>query len=196
MKAQFQDLGITGLIGERCYAVDGSILRIHLRLSKPPPLGWSFLFIQVWQKIEYPGKRPAGIESDAIWIECAPEEVRDCHLPQLEQALAQTNARYRAQYLKTEISAERQRELSRQTHMKLDELAQSFAPAHHTYQPSVETGGVPKNILGRILDFLQRKFTVPAKRSLKGQDTDGLGYWNVSRFRMLDFIPSRPRSKC
>jgi len=65
MKAPFQDLCITGLISERCYPVEGSSLRIYLQLSQPAPLGWAYLLSQVWQAVEYPGKRPVGIESDA-----------------------------------------------------------------------------------------------------------------------------------
>ena len=168
MKAQFQDLGITGLIGERCYAIEDSILRIHLRLSNAPPLGWSYLFTQVWQATEYPGKRPVGIEGDALWIECAPEEVRACHLPQLEQALAQTNARYRAQHLQKEIAAERQRELSRQTHMKLDELARSFVPAT---QAAVETSGSPRSRIGRVLKFFRQTFAAPANGNRDGRNS-------------------------
>lgn len=162
MKAQFQDLSITGLIGERCYPVDGSTLRIHLQLSAPPPLGWSFLFTQVWQTTAYPGKRPVGIEGDALWIECAPEDVRGIHLAHLEQALAQTNEHYRAQHLQKQLAAERQRELSRQTQLKLDALARSFSPPPPA-EPDHEPGEQPpRSLTGRIMDFLRSPFAPPA----------------------------------
>ena len=167
MKKQFQDLSITGLIGERCYAIEGSILRIHLQISEPPPLGWSYLFTQVWQTVEYPGKRPAGIEDNALWIECAPEEVRGCHLAQLEHALARTNARYREQHQQKEIAAAHQRELSRLTHMKLDELARSFAPAAQSAEP---TSRSPLSRIGRILNFLRRLLAAPAKGNWDGRN--------------------------
>ena len=176
MKAQFQDLGITGLIRERCYAIEGALLRIHLRLSEPPPLGWSYLFTQVWQTVDYPGKRPVGIEGDALWIECAPEEVRANHLPQLEQALAQTNARYRAQHLQKQIAAERQRELSRQTHLKLDALAGSFIPAT---QSTGEASDSPPSRIGRVLKFIRRTFATPAKKILEGRNRHGLTHWKA-----------------
>jgi len=171
MKAQFQDLGITGLIGERCYAIEGSILRIHLRLSDAPPLGWSYLFTQVWQAVDYPGKRPVGIEGDALWIECAPEEVRNCHLPQLEQALDQANERYRAQHTQKEMAAERQRELSRLTHMKLDELARSFAPVPQATEATGQVCEHPRSILGRVLNFLRRIFAPPPKGNWDGRNS-------------------------
>ena len=168
MSKQFQDLSITGLIGERCYAIEGSILRIHLRLSEPPPLGWSYLFTQVWQGVEYPGKRPAGIEDNALWIECAPEEVRACHLAQLEQALAETNSRYRAQNLQQEIAAERKRELGRLTHAKLDTLAKSFVPIPQSTEPA-NSGSQTRT--SKVLKFFRRLFAAPVKSDCGSETT-------------------------
>ena len=179
MRAQFQDLVITGLIGERCYAIEGSILRIHLRLSQAPPLGWSYLFTQIWQTIEYPGKRPAGIEDNALWIECTPEDVRTCHLPQLENALARTNARYRTQHQQKEIAAEHQRELSRMTHLKLDELARSFGPAAAPVE-SARRHSQPA--LGKILAFFRRLFAAPAKNNQDERNATRLTYWKANNF--------------
>ena len=165
MKKQFQDLGITGLIGERCYAIEGSILRIHLRLSDAPPLGWSYLFTQVWQAVEYPGKRLVGIEGDAIWIECAPEEVRASHLERLEHALAETNARFRSQQQRKEASAQGQRELGRQTQAKLEALAMSFAPADPS-DPQPRSSS--RFGFGSVLRFLRRIFAAQSKKHWDG----------------------------
>jgi hypothetical protein len=155
MNKPFHDLGITGLISERCHAVEGSILRIHLRLSDVPPLGWSYLFSQAWQVVEYPGKRSVGIEGDAIWIECAPEEVRACHLEKLEYSIAETNARFRSQHQRKEATVQNQRELGRQTQAKLEALARSFAPASDSSNPP---GVNSRSGVGGLMRFLRRCF--------------------------------------
>jgi len=176
MNAPFEDLCITGLISERCYPVEGSSLRIHLELSQSPPLGWAYLFSQVWQAVEYPGKCPVGIEGGAIWIECAPDEVRTAHLPWLEWAIEQTCERYFAHYEQKRIAIERQRELSRQTHMKLEELANSFVPAQQAQaaeEASCEPITAPSGF-GRVGDFLRRALAMPAKKLSEERNTHGL----------------------
>lgn len=178
MNAPHSSVSITGLLNERCYAVEGSTLRIYLSLSQPLPLGWSYIFSQVWSAMDYPGKRPVGIDDGALWIECPPEDVRACHLPNLEQAIEQTNARFHQQHRQKEMAAERQRELSRLTHMKLDELAKCFAPVSQANQFFEETSEQPRNFLGRLLSSLRQLFKAPAKGNRNGR----LMHWKPDAF--------------
>jgi len=180
MSAQFQDLHIVGLVGESCYAVEGSVLRIHLKLSGAPPIGWAYVFSQVWQTVEYPDKRRVGIESDILWIECAPEEVRDQHLPHLEWALQQANARYGDQRQQKELALERQRELSRQTQMKLEDLARSFAPARPTVPDESWETPPPQLRGGRLANFL-RRLLAPTARKRGGRNNE-VTHWKANNF--------------
>ena len=130
--------------------------------------------------MEYPDKRRVGIESDTLWIECAPEEVRDQHLPHLEWALEQANARYGDQRQQKELALERQRELSRQTQMKLDDLARSFAPARPVVpdesweMPPPQTGG------SRLANFLRRLLAPTARK--RGGRNGGVTHWKANNF--------------
>ena len=66
----FQDLKITGLDTEHSHAIAGAMVRIYFRLSNSPLLGWSYVFATTWSTVDYPLKRPAGVESGTIWIDC------------------------------------------------------------------------------------------------------------------------------
>lgn len=181
MKAPFQGLCITGVMDELCYPVEGSILRIHFKLSAAPPIGWAYLFSQVWQGVDYPGKRRVGIESDALWIECPPDEVRDEHLLHLEWAIEQTCERYIAQHRQKEIALEIQRELSRQTQMKLDELAKSFAPAIPAIKEDGWETAEPQPQYGRVLTFLRRLLGITNPPDAKPRGTDRMMHWKANR---------------
>ncbi len=95
IKKSFQDLKITGLDTDRSHAIAGTLIRTYFRLSGPPPLGWSYTFKTVWEVLDNPLKRRAGIEGEAIWIECTTEELANGHLRALESTVKQTNARFR-----------------------------------------------------------------------------------------------------
>lgn len=93
-KKSFQDLRITGLDSERSHAIAGALVRIYFQLSEPPPLGWSYIFTTTWQAARNPLKRQAGMEGDAIWIECIPEEVGASHIEALASTVTGTNVKY------------------------------------------------------------------------------------------------------
>jgi hypothetical protein len=179
MQARFENINIDGLLNDRCYAVDGPILRLYFKLSSTPPLGWAYLFTQVWHSLDYPDKCRAGMEGDTLWIECAPDEVHEKHMWPLEFVLEQTNERYFREYLQSPINEDGQRELSRQTHMKLDELAKSLRPdgQHAPTKPS------KKSPLGK---FFGKILSAPARNG-SGDINGGLMHWKARRF----VVPAR-----
>ncbi len=126
----FEALRVIGLATDRCHIIDGSIVRVHFRLSGSPPLGWSYTFTTVWQAVEYPHKRPAGVEGDFIWIDCIPEEVGAYHLERLEQAVTQANAEYRAKAVEQALNAERQAQLEAQLRSRLADLNRTLYPTN------------------------------------------------------------------
>lgn len=146
VKKPIKNLKIIGILNERCYAVEGNILRIYFRLSSPPPKGWSYRFSTVWQAVRYPGKRPAGIEEDALWIECAPEDVQQYHMGHLERAVAQANADFRSSHYQRAIAEQEEKALTSQSQALLDELSCTLKPAPH---PSRQGGwGFLRRLLG------------------------------------------------
>jgi hypothetical protein len=92
--ARFKELRICDLLKERCYIVQSPIVRIVLELSETPPLGWSYIFMSVWDSATYDQKPRVGIDSDTLWIECEPSTLKSVHLPELQQAISETNLRY------------------------------------------------------------------------------------------------------
>ena len=164
MKSQFEELRITGVNRERSYIIEAPILRIYLQLSHAPPLGWSYMFSVVWQGVDYPARRPAGVEGDAVWIECDPEEVRGCHLPELESAVAQTNATYEASVQQSAIAKQHKKALNLHSRAQLDELSESLDP---NFQSRNRSGGWVRSGIRMVWSFLKRPF-----RALTGEDED------------------------
>ena len=125
---KFNDLRVVGLATERCHTKDGSLVRVHFRLSGLPPLGWSYIFTTVWQAVQYSEKRPAGVEGDVIWIDCVPEEVGLYHLEKLEKSVAQTNAEFRAKAQQQALDGERQAQLEAQFRSQIADLNRTLYP--------------------------------------------------------------------
>jgi hypothetical protein len=153
MKAPFEDLRITGLLRERSYIIEAPILRIYFQLSEPPPLGWSYMFTAVWREVLYAAKRPAGVEGDAIWIDCVPEEVKDLHLSELERAVAQTNVNYESHRLKSTIAKQHKKALDSHSRARLDELGRSLDP---DFDSSTHTDGGPRFAIAAAVNFMKR----------------------------------------
>src|SRR4029077_14640011 len=59
---RFKELRICELLKERCYIVQSPIVRIVLELSESPPLGWSYIFMSVWDSATYELKPRVGID--------------------------------------------------------------------------------------------------------------------------------------
>jgi hypothetical protein len=157
VKSPFQDLRISGLHLERCHVANHPIIRIYLKLSDRPPLGWAYIFTTVWNSAEYDLKPPAGVEDGALWIECALEELRQFHLPQLEEAIAQANATYRVTQRQKAVDLRSQKQLDDQTHALLKELETSLNPtANVTPAPDRERKSITQNLMKGL-----RKMFVP-----------------------------------
>jgi len=128
--------------------------------NSPPPFGWSYIFTRAWEDILYDEKRPAGIEDGAIWIECAPDELRQHHLPQLEKAVAQANATYRSTEHQKAIAQRRQKELDSQTQAQLHELGASLSSNTNSTQTkrNAKSGSnLFKRFLGWLFGLLESK---------------------------------------
>jgi hypothetical protein len=117
----FDNLRVVGLATDRCYVIDGSLVRVYFRLSNPPPAGWSYLFSTIWQEGHFSLKRFAGVDGDAIWMDCVPEEIKPEDLKRLGKAVAQANDEYRAKAREQALSAERRGEIEARLHAQLAE---------------------------------------------------------------------------
>lgn len=130
-----RDLKLIGLDAERSHAIPGGMVRIFFRLSGSPPLGWSYVFMTTWQVLLYPLKRSTGVDGDAIWIECIPEEVGTHHLERLESVVEQANKQYRDAALLQAIHASHKLEREAQLRSKLQDLSQTLYPAAEPVVP-------------------------------------------------------------
>jgi hypothetical protein len=111
----FQALRISALLKDRCYVTESGLVRIQLELSEYPPLGWSYIFLHVWQDVDEPNKARVGIEEDTLWVESEATEFRSRDFPAVQKAIEETNERFR-KVLKEQIAAEARREqLDRET---------------------------------------------------------------------------------
>lgn len=90
----FESLSLGGLSPERCYPVQGSLIRFYFRLSNSPPCGWPSIFGRNWKAHPPPLKCDAGVDGDAIWIECQLAEVASHHFKNLQNTVSRTNEQY------------------------------------------------------------------------------------------------------
>jgi hypothetical protein len=125
MNAHFNDISLTGKpLKDRSYKIEGSpYFRIYLELSESAPDEWSILFDTHWRtEVFYNLKHNAGVEGDALWIECPPEEVKKIHIEHLSAAVAVTNDRHRAWHQEQARAEILQAEKERQNQQRLDDL--------------------------------------------------------------------------
>jgi hypothetical protein len=114
-EGDFHDLRISALLKDDCYVTQNGLVRVQLELSEYPPLGWSYIFLTVWQATEDPKKARVGIEEDTLWVETEAADFKDHEFPAVQKAIEETNARFR-QVLEEQIAAEAKREqLDRET---------------------------------------------------------------------------------
>lgn len=148
MNRPFQPLYLAGLIEDRCHLVDGPVTRIYLRLSQPPPLGWSHLFNLAWLSGPHSVPRRIGIEGDSVWVECVPSELLT-HLPELEAATDQANAGHIAALQRSEELVRQRQELEAQTRSQLALLAEQLnPPSSQPASPLNEDEQPKRSILG------------------------------------------------
>ena len=124
----FRGLALAGLLTERCHPIKGDLVRIYFRLSEPPPLGWSYLFTNVWRGLGCPMRRQAGVDCDAIWIDCVPEELAADLGKWVEQAVQETNNIYQTKDREQAGDAARERQAQAQLYFKLQTLRQTLYP--------------------------------------------------------------------
>ena len=147
----FKELRITcSILEDRCYTIHGDVVRIYLQLSHTPPLGWSFMFTSLWQMEEPNGARPrAGVEGDAIWIECSPAEMRASYLPELECVVGQANACFRPSLQQKAAALATQQRLDDKARSQLHDLRCSLDPA-----PPLARKGTRFGTAGRFFSAL------------------------------------------
>ena len=148
-QTSFQGLAITGLLPELCHPIKGDLVRIYFRLSESPPLGWSYLFTNIWRGLGCPLNRQTGVDGDAIWIDCIPEEVAASLGSRLEQTLRETNAIYQQKAREQAGDLARQLQMQAQLYFKLQALRQTLypEPAPRTWKDSPGVSWI-RRILG------------------------------------------------
>jgi hypothetical protein len=130
-EGDFHDLRISALLKDDCYVTQNGLVRIQLELSEYPPLGWSYIFLTVWQATEDPKKARVGIEEDTLWVETEAANFKDHEFPAVQKAIEETNARFR-QVLHEQIAAEAKREqLDRETLETILGLDLDLTPRPH-----------------------------------------------------------------
>ena len=104
----FENITIVGMNKEASRKSDlyPPLYEIAIQLSDSPPEEWEEIFIKIWERKIYSMKRDAYIEENNIVVICKTEEVKDTHLPMLEEAVAATNQSYR-EYLAKIIQQEK-----------------------------------------------------------------------------------------
>jgi hypothetical protein len=105
----FQDLRISALLKDECYVTENGLVRVQLELSGHPPLGWSYIFLTVWQALDDPKKARVGIQEDSLWVETDAAEFKERDFPAVEKAIEEANTRFRS-VLQEQIAAEAKRE--------------------------------------------------------------------------------------
>ncbi len=185
-KKSFQGLKIIGLATERCHEVKKPLVRMYFQLSEPPPLGWSYIFTTVWRPLAYPAKCQAGVEMDAIWIDCIPEEVKTNHIRHLEDALAQTNDIYKREAIKQANNKAYQVQLDSHLKLKLEELSQTLYP---TAPPLTENRSLIKRLRSFFFQSGKEKKPLPVQRTPVLEELNDMRDYHHSRFEGAALAP-------
>jgi len=192
-QTSFQGLKLAGLLADRCHPIKGDLVRIYFQLSEPPPLGWSYLFTNVWRGLGCPMNRQTGVDGDAIWLDCIPEEVAASLWSQLEQALLETNAIYQNKAREQAGDEARQRQLQAQLYFKLQELRQTLypAPARRTWKDSFIATWV-RSLFGGQEEKRTRPVAVEARRDYHRGCFEGAAISADGQSLELDYFDHDP----
>ena len=192
-QTSFQGLKLAGLLADRCHPIKGDLVRIYFQLSEPPPLGWSYLFTNVWRGLGCPMNRQTGVAGDAIWLDCIPEEVAASLWSQLEQALLETNAIYQNKAREQAGDEARQRQLQAQLYFKLQELRQTLypAPARRTWKDSFIATWV-RSLFGGQEEKRTRPVAVEARRDYHRGCFEGAAISADGQSLELDYFDHDP----
>jgi hypothetical protein len=103
----FEDIDIVEVDKARTYKPDeeSALYNVYLKLSAVPPSEWAQIFDAEREFPRHSMWRRAWIESDYVIVHCVPEEMKQYHLRDMKQDVANSNAKYR-EYL---MHVERQR---------------------------------------------------------------------------------------
>jgi hypothetical protein len=135
MSESFDQLRILGISTSQSHVVKHSICRIYLKLSAFPPLGWSYMLTKAWETLSYAGKPNIGIQGAGIWIECQPEELKTCHLPWVEKAIALANHEMSQSFEQRMAAQVKERAAASDIQARLDAVAESMEPKREPVQP-------------------------------------------------------------
>ncbi len=136
----FQAVTIARLDTDRSHAITGEAARVYFQLSGPPPLGWSYIFTTIWQTTAYPAKGQAGVENDALWIDCVPEEVVKHHFGRLTAAVQQANQQYGQKAQQQAFQEGQQAQADTVLRAKLEAVSRTLYPAPNLSESRCEPG--------------------------------------------------------
>ena len=110
----FEDIRIAGFDDKLSSKPDPDkdLYDMRLELSAAPPVEWEQIFLEERRFPRHTMWRRAWVEGRHIVIRCAPEELEQYHLRDLQEDVRNTNAKYR-EYLEKAAAAE-QEEAQRQ----------------------------------------------------------------------------------
>jgi len=178
-KQSFQGLRIVGLPPDRCHATKGDLVRVYFQLSAPPPLGWAYIFTSVWRSLAYPVKRQTGVDGDAVWIDCIPDELAAIHREQLDYAIAQTNVIYQNKAQAQAREAEREKQLQAELRLKLELLSHTLYPAA---APRVEKGSLMARLFRYVCGRGTEKDPLPGGQAAVAAPVENRRDYHHGRF--------------
>jgi hypothetical protein len=122
-----KDVRICGIIKRRCHVTKLPLVRVYLELSVRPPLGWSYVFMTLWQADKNP-KPNIGLDEDSLWIECVPASLKHEHLPRLQEVISATNSKYKSTAEDQQTSRELHERLGREALEMIQNLDLELRP--------------------------------------------------------------------
>jgi hypothetical protein len=111
----FDDIRIVGLDDNRLYRPDPTkaLYHVYFELSSRPPMEWSQIFDAERRFPRHTMWRRAWVEEKHIVVHCVPSEVKQYHLKDIKQDVANSNAKYR-EFLRR-VAQEEARKVQRET---------------------------------------------------------------------------------
>jgi hypothetical protein len=104
MLGSFEDIHIVEVDKARTYKSDeeSALYNVYLKLSAVPPGEWTQIFDAEREFPRHSMWRRAWIESDYVVVYCIPEEMKQYHLRDVKQDVANSNGKYREYLMRVE----------------------------------------------------------------------------------------------